>query len=235
MVGPGNDPERPAEPLRRGPGHLSGAEFVLLALDPDHRVEGAGLGPAPVPAEERQTDQPEEVGTDDVRRFQRADRPEGEARDDEGPLRVGLPGEPDGRDEVVHLAPAMVVGARGGADTAEVEPQGGEREAVGQEPRGPVDHLRVHRAAVERMRVGHHGGPAHPRREPPARLEETRGARHGSRQDPARLARLDTHGAKLARPGKPVPPLQRPPVFRAVAREVLGATPKEPVTTDCAQ
>ena len=88
----------------------------------------------------------------------RAERPEGEAGEGERSVRIPLADEPDGGDEVVRLAAPLVVGPLRGPDAPEVETERGEVEAVGEEPRGPVDDLRVHRPAEEGMRVRDDGG-----------------------------------------------------------------------------
>jgi hypothetical protein len=56
---------------------------------------------------------------------------------------------------VVDLAAALVPGAFGAADAAEVEAHRGPAQ-LKQRPRDGLHHLVVHRAAEQRMRVAHH-------------------------------------------------------------------------------
>lgn len=198
--GPEPEPRRGLERERPRP------KLVRLALHPDDVPAREGAGFVLGPPVERDPDEEEDVGLHDRRGAGRAERAERKAGDDEGTLGVPFPEVPDGGDEVARLAAAVVEAPLGGADPPEVESKGGEVEAVGQEPRGPVDGLRVHRTAEQRVRVRDDGGSDGSRRQPKQPLEGSGGPgkRQGEHSDGG-------HGhpklacAEMTEPGGPGP------------------------------
>ena len=153
---------------------LRRAEHVGLALDPDDTARGRRASPAG-PAIRGNADEKEDVGAEERRGAQRAQRSEGKARHDERTGRLPGPHPASGRDEVVRLAAAVVVGPGGRADSTEIEPEGGEREPVRQQLRRPVDDLRVHGPAVAGMRVRDDRGAGGRGRRPQEALEAPAG------------------------------------------------------------
>ena len=221
MVRSRHDGRAEAVAGRRLERERSRPELVPLPLHPDDVPPLKGLRLLLRPAVQRDADEEKDVGAHDGRGARGAERPEREPREDEGPVRVPLPREADGGDEVVRLAAPVVVDALRRPDAPEVEPEGAEVEPFREELRGAVDDLRVHRPAEQRVRVGDDGGPRRVSRRAEERLERARraGEREGEHSDGGHVAEeLSTRGgADRARPrcyDRPTVPMESHPHTR---------------------
>ena len=119
MVGPGDHEKRPAARGGDLAGARGGAELVVSALNPrDVCVLGDdAFGLVPV---RRNSDEEQHLGRETLGGPQGAERPEREAREDEGAVRLPGSQPASGRDDVFRLARAAVVRPRGRAHAPEI-------------------------------------------------------------------------------------------------------------------
>ena len=210
-------------------------EFILVALHDQPGAGGEARG-RKIPAAHRWRHRHQQSRGETGQRPQRHIGTEGEAGKPECTLRPARPTPVHHREQVVRLAPALVVGPGRCPDTAEIEAQGGNPPFAERARHGMHDLVRE-RPAELRMRMADDAeGRRRPARHPGCRpleerIDRARGARNRQRlrgdDGRHRPSSRSGHGASpKCRPADPrVPPRDRracPPARCPVDRRSRG-------------
>ena len=182
MVSTGYDAERPSACGGDLAGARGRAEFVVLALNPQDARRRRNL-PRGVPPVDRNPDQKQDLRRHAICRAKGAERAERETGEHERPVRAARAQPRGGRDDILRLADSAVVLPRRRPDSPEVEPERFQLEPFREETRRPMHDLRVHRAAVARMRMRDERGSGRGRRNAEECLQQARRARNFEGQE----------------------------------------------------